>query len=242
MTVRDWRWGTKAPFWELPVCLECFDSLHLVWDWLLRKTNTAIFLPRLQNHSLRIHKALLTSADSINAEDTGLHLVYVSCRKGFCMRGLWLQFRCSFPSRNILQWSNSIIKSLQFISTCFISSARVSSFFFIFFFGKAMKKIKIFAVLHFYKTSYLGNREKNSGSVVQHNQTSNAKWQCSANANASGELSRFLIAQRVPIWACLYANTNSVWHKLYELYYLTSKYFLSSVWFHIYLINAFRSV
>lgn len=43
VTVRDWRWGTKAPFWELVIHLECSDSLCLVWDWLLRKTNTAIF-------------------------------------------------------------------------------------------------------------------------------------------------------------------------------------------------------
>lgn len=45
------------------------------------------------------------------------------------------------------------------------------------------------------------------------------------HVSASGKLSRFLIAWHVPIWACFYANTNSVWPKSYELCFLASKYF-----------------
>lgn len=214
-----------------------------MWGWLIRKTNTAIFLPRLQDHSLRIHKALLISADPINAEDTGLYLLCTSCRKGFCVRGLWLQFRCpAFPSRRILQWNNSIIKSLQCISICFISSVRISLFFFCMCVCVRLWRNSkpIVAVLDFYETSYLGNREKISGEVEQHKlsmQNGNAiPCQCELKAE------QISVCQQVPLWACLYANTNSVWHKLYELCYLTSKYFPSSVCFQTYLIYAFLSI
>lgn len=124
MTVRDWRWGTKAPFWELLIHLECSDSLHLVWDCLLRKTNTAIFY-----HVYRITALAYTKHYSLQLIPLTLKTQACTYSGAVEKASVWEDYGyCSDAQHflvKIVHCEAITPLSLQCISICFSSSAKV---------------------------------------------------------------------------------------------------------------------
>lgn len=103
---------TKTLFLKLNIHILCSVSLHLMWDSLVRKTT---FLPCLHDLILRLHKAILSPADAINVEITGLYWLTIDGRKCRFTRGLWLELRCSvFTSGNTSQWNGINMGSLLY--------------------------------------------------------------------------------------------------------------------------------